>query len=318
MSRYLVTGAAGFIGSHVCDALLDRGDTVVGVDNFDAAYPRAVKEHNVAGLRGRPGFELIEADLTGDPLPIGRVAAVVHLAARAGVRASLEDPAAYVRANVGGTARVLDLARTTGVERVVLGSSSSVYGLAPLPFVEDAPAAPRSPYAATKRAAELLAEAYARVYGLRVAMPRLFSVYGPRQRPDLAIYQFTERIAQGRAITVFGDGSSERDYTYIKDGVAGIVAALDWTARAPAGECSAINIGGGEPVRLDRVIALVARAVGREAVIERLPEHPGEVRATAADLCRARRELGYCPRVGIEEGIEVFVRWYEARHGRQS
>jgi UDP-glucuronate 4-epimerase len=313
VSRYLVTGAAGFIGSHVCEALLDRGDTVVGVDNFDPLYARARKEENVAALRGRGGFELVEADLTEDPLPLDGVHGIVHLAARPGVRGSIADPLPYVRVNVGGTTRLLELARARGVVRVVLGSSSSVYGEGPLPFAEDAPTEPLSPYGATKRAAELVAQVYARIYEVHVACVRFFSVYGPRQRPDLAFSRFTERIVQGRAVPVFGDGSSEREYTYIKDAVAGIAAALDWTARS--GGYRAFNVGGGERVRVDRVIPMLAHALDREARVEHFPAQAGEVHATAADLGRAERELGYCPRVGIEEGIELFARWYEATHG---
>ncbi len=321
--RFLVTGAAGFIGSHVCDALVARGDDVVGVDNFDPFYPRAVKERNLEMLMRVRQFRLVEADVARDALPFDGVTAVLHLAAKPGVRPSLENPAAYTEANVTGTARVLDAARRAGVQRVVYGSSSSVYGdVTPAPFAEDAPAvAPISPYAASKRAGELLAHAFAHLYGMRIVCLRFFTVYGPRQRPDLAIHRFTDRIARGEPVRLHGDGSSERDYTYISDATEGILAALEWTGRSspgPAGMCEAINIGGGARVRLDRLIHLIEGALGREARVERHPDQPGDVRLTAADLRRAERELGYRPRVGIEEGIRRFVRWHEATHGRQS
>lgn len=322
--RLLVTGAAGFIGSHVGEALVARGYEVVGVDNFDPFYPRAAKERNLDALRRSAGFRLVEADITRDGLPLVGVGAVLHLAARPGVRPSLEDPAAYTETNVTGTARVLDAARRAGVQRIVLGSSSSVYGMStPAPFAEDAPAvAPISPYAASKRAAELLAHAFAHLYQLRIMCLRFFTVYGPRQRPDLAVYRFTERIARGLPVQMHGDGSSERDYTYISDAVDGVLAALEWSGRQErrgrGGECETVNIGGGERVRLDRLIALIGAALGREAQVERVADQPGDVPLTAADLRRAGRELGYRPRVGIEEGIRHFVRWYEATHGRQS
>jgi UDP-glucuronate 4-epimerase len=315
-----VTGAAGFIGSHVSEALVARGDEVVGVDNFDPYYGRAIKERNLETLRGERGFRLVEADVARDPLPFGGAAAVIHLAARPGVRPSLEDPAGYVDANVRGTTNVLEGARRAGIARIVFGSSSSVYGDdTPAPFAETAPAVtPISPYAATKRAGELVAHALAHLHGLRIACLRFFTVYGPRQRPDLAIHRFTAAIAQGQPIRMHGDGSSERDYTYITDAVAGVLGALAWTGRAPAGACVAFNIGGGERVRLDRLIQAIGAALGRTPVIERHPDQPGDVRLTAADLARAGAELGYDPRVGIAAGIERFVRWYEATHGRQS
>jgi UDP-glucuronate 4-epimerase len=319
--KVVVTGAAGFIGSHVCEALIAQGQQVVGVDNFDPFYPRAIKEGNLKSLRSHPAFRLVEADVARDALSMDGVAAVLHLAAKAGVRPSLEAPAAYAEANVTGTARVLDAARRAGVGRVVFGSSSSVYGDAtPAPFAEDAPALePISPYAATKRAAELLAHAFAHLYPMRIICLRFFTVYGPRQRPDLAIHRFTDSIARGHPVRMHGDGSSERDYTYISDCVDGVLAALARTeAAGAAGSVELLNIGGGERVRLDRLIALIARALGREARIERHPDQPGDVRLTDADLHRAERALGYRPRVGIEEGIRNFVRWYEETHGRQS
>ena len=319
-ARLLVTGAAGFIGSHVCEALLARGDDVVGVDNFDPFYARAVKERNLEGLRRTKGFRFVEADIVRDALPLDGVSVVLHLAARPGVRPSLEDPASYGETNVTGTIRVFEAARRTGLLRVVFGSSSSVYGDAtPAPFAEDTAAVwPISPYAASKRAGELMAYAFAHLYGMQIACLRFFTVYGPRQRPDLAIHRFTHLIATGQPVRMHGDGSSERDYTYITDCVEGVLAAVEWTARPrPEGLAEAINIGGGARVRLDRLIELIGRTLGRDVRVERHADQPGDVRLTAADLRRAERELRYRPAVGIEEGIRQFVRWYEATHGRQ-
>lgn len=318
--RYLVTGVAGFIGSHVSEALLARGHEVTGVDNFDALYSREVKERNLSGLRGIRGFRFLEADVARDTMPLDGVEAVIHLAAKPGVRPSLEDPGAYMEANVTATARLFDAARRAGVMRVVFGSSSSVYGNAtPAPFAEDQPAvSPISPYAASKRAGELLAHAFAHLYPMRILCLRFFTVYGPRQRPDLAIHKFTDLIARGRPVRMHGDGSSERDYTYITDALDGIRAGLEWTGRAAPGTMEAVNLGGGARVRLDRLIALIAAALRREALIERHPDQPGDVRLTDADLAHAGRVLGFRPRVGIEEGIRNFVRWYEETHGRQS
>jgi UDP-glucuronate 4-epimerase len=319
--RVLVTGAAGFIGSHVCEALLARGDEVVGVDNFDPFYSRTVKERNLTGLLEAKGFRFLEADIVRQPLPLDGVSVVLHLAARPGVRPSLEDPASYSETNVTGTVRVFEAARRAGITRVVFGSSSSVYGNAtPAPFAEDGAAAwPISPYAASKRAGELMAHAFAHLYGMQIACLRFFTVYGPRQRPDLAIHRFTDLIARGQPVRMHGDGSSERDYTYITDCVDGVLAAVEWTGRPrPGGLAEPINIGGGARVRLDRLIELIGRTLGRAVRIERHPDQPGDVRLTDADLRRAGRELGFRPKVGIEEGIGHFVRWYEAIHGRES
>lgn len=320
--RIVVTGAAGFIGSHLCERLTAAGHEVVGVDNFDPFYARAVKERNLAALRDTPGFRFREANVAHDPLPLEGVGAIVHLAARPGVRPSLDDPTGYCEMNVTATTRVFDAARRAGIRRIVFGSSSSVYGVStPAPFGEDAVAAtPISPYAATKRAGELMAHAFAHLYGQRIACLRFFTVYGPRQRPDLAIHKMTALVSRDEPVRMYGDGSTERDYTYISDVVDGIVAAIEWTASTGErdGIARAFNIGGGERVRLDRLIALIGAAVGRTVRIERHPEQPGDVPLTAADLERSGRELGYHPKVGIATGLEQFVRWYEEVHGRQS
>ena len=321
MTRVLLTGAAGFIGSHVTERLLARGDMVIGVDNFDPFYPRQVKERNLEVARRQAGFSFHEADLL-DTAALARLltpdTVVVHLAAKAGVRPSLQDPAGYVRANVTGTQSVIDAMRTAGARRLVFGSSSSVYGddTTP-PFREDAPAVhPISPYAATKRAGELLLEAEAPHAGLQSVALRFFTVYGPRQRPDLAIRSFTRRMAAGEAITMFGDGSEARDYTYIDDIVAGVVAALDWTATAPAG-MEILNLGGNEAVPLSRMIATIAAALGVEPTIERGPRQPGDVRLTSADLTHSEAVLGYRPQISFPEGIRRFVAWYREDYARQ-
>jgi UDP-glucuronate 4-epimerase len=316
--RVLLTGAAGFIGSHTCQALIERGHEVIGMDNFDAFYARSIKEANLATLRSSPAFRFVEGDVTRDELPLQGVQTVVHFAARPGVRPSLVDPAGYIEANVNGTVRVLEACRRQGIQRVVFASSSSVYGDTTEPPFRETEAAtePISPYAASKRAAELVAYAFVHLYQLRVICLRFFTVYGPRQRPDLAIHRFTDLIARGMPVPFHGDGSSERDYTYITDALDGILASLDWTGRETNGAWEAVNIGGGSRVRLDRLIELISTALGRPANLNRLPNQPGDVRLTAAGLEHAERLLGYRPRVGIEEGIGHFVRWYEETHGR--
>ena len=319
MTRVLLTGAAGFIGSHVAEHLVSRGDEVIGLDNFDAFYPRAVKEANVASLRRQPRFRLVEGDIRERKVVADLVTpdtVVVHLAARAGVRPSLEDPALYASVNIEGTAVLLEAARRAGARRVVFGSSSSVYGdTAPVPFNEDWPALlPISPYAATKRAGELLCATFAQLYGLRVMALRFFTVYGPRQRPDLAIHKFTRLIAEGRLVPFYGDGSSERDYTYIDDIVGGVLAAVDWTT-APESALEIVNLGESRTTRLDALVALIAREVGKEARLERLPAQPGDVRRTCADVRKAGRVLGYRPTTPVADGIPRFVRWFEETHG---
>jgi UDP-glucuronate 4-epimerase len=320
VTRVLVTGAAGFIGSHLAEGLLARGDEVIGLDNFDPFYPRAVKEANVARLVAQPRFRLVEGDVRDRELVAGLLTAetaVIHLAALAGVRPSLENPAGYASVNIEGTAVLLEAARRAGARRFVFGSSSSVYGdTAPVPFAEDWPALlPISPYAATKRAGELLCAAFAQLYGMRVIALRFFTVYGARQRPDLAIHKFTRLIAEGRPVPFYGDGSSERDYTYIDDIVGGVVAALGWTAAGEPG-LEIVNLGESRTTTLSRLVELIAGAVGREARLERLPEQPGDVRRTCADVRKAARVLGYRPATTVEEGIPRFVRWFEESHGR--
>jgi len=322
MTRVLVTGAAGFLGSHVAEALLARGETVTGLDNFDGFYARAVKEANVAGLAGQARFTMVEGDIRDAGLVrslLGPGDVVVHLAARAGVRPSLEDPALYASVNVTGTATLLEAARSSGVTAFVFAGSSSVYGdSAPVPFREDdAALQPISPYAATKRAAELLCSSFVHLYGMRIMSLRFFTAYGPRQRPDLAIHRFVSLMAAGQAVPQFGDGSTERDYTWVDDIVQGVVAARDWVARPAGAAFEIVNLGESRTVRLDRLIALIAEALGVTPLIERRPMQPGDVRRTCADISRARALLGYQPTTAIEDGIPRFIRWFMEAHGRQ-
>jgi UDP-glucuronate 4-epimerase len=320
VTRVLVTGAAGFIGSHLVEALCRRGDEVIGIDNFDAFYPRAMKERNLAEMGGLPGFTFHELDL----LDVSALQAhltpdtvLVHLAAKAGVRPSLADPGGYAHVNVGGTAAVADAARGAGVSRILFGSSSSVYGdSTPVPFREDADAIqPVSPYAATKRAAELLLSSVAPTYGFRVASLRFFTVYGPRQRPDLAIHAFTRKMVEGRTLTLFGDGSQSRDYTYCDDIVAGVIAALEWTEKAPLG-VEHFNLGGNRSVPTGVMVEEIANALGLRPTIEWAPMQPGDVQRTVADLTKSGAVLGYAPRTPFPEGIRRFVAWFREVYGR--
>jgi UDP-glucuronate 4-epimerase len=320
MTRVLLTGAAGFIGSHVAERLLARGDEVIGVDNFDPFYDRAVKQSNLAGPRRSPRFSFHEMDVVTGPLAslLTGTTVILHLAAKAGVRPSLADPAGYVRVNIAGTQAVLDAAYGVGASRIVFGSSSSVYGDdTEAPFGEDAPATrPISPYAATKRAGELLLTSEAPHRGFRAASLRFFTVYGPRQRPDLAIHAFCRRMAAGQAITMFGEGTEARDYTYIDDIVSGVLAALDWTASAPVG-VETFNLGGNETIPLTRMIQALAAELGVTPKIERAPRRPGDVRLTSADLSKSSRVLGYRPQTSFPEGIRRFVAWFRETHAHQ-
>jgi UDP-glucuronate 4-epimerase len=298
----LVTGGAGFIGSHVTEALLNRGDDVTVLDDFNDFYDPALKRRNVAGVP-----KVVEADIRGK-LPAEKFDAIIHLAARAGVRPSLAQPRLYTDVNIAGTQNLLEFARETGVKKFVFASSSSVYGVnQKVPFCEDDPIfKPISPYAATKLAGEALCHVYHHLYGIDMVCLRLFTVYGPRQRPDLAIRKFTAAILAGQPIEVFGDGSTRRDYTHIDDIVQGVLAALD----RPFG-FEIINLGESRTVELRELIALIEKATGQTATLRRQPLQPGDVPVTFADITKARRLLDYHPRVPIEDGIARFVDWYE-------
>jgi UDP-glucuronate 4-epimerase len=320
MTRVLVTGAAGFIGSHLVQALAAQGDEVVGVDNFDSFYPRAMKERNLAEVGQRRGFSFREQDMldVGAMVPLlSPDTVIVHLAAKAGVRPSLADPVAYAQANVTGTAAVLEAARQAGVSRLVYGSSSSVYGdSTPVPFREDAAASmPVSPYAATKRAGELFLSSVAPLYGFRAASLRFFTVYGPRQRPDLAIHAFTRKMIEGRTLTLFGDGTQARDYTYCDDIIAGVLASIAWTATAPVG-VETFNLGGNRSIPTEAMVTEIANALGVRPRIEWAPMQPGDVQRTAADLTKSAAVLGYAPKVQFAEGIRRFTQWFREAYGR--
>jgi UDP-glucuronate 4-epimerase len=319
MGRVLVTGAAGFIGSHLAGALLARGDSVVAVDNFDPYYSPAIKRRNVEAIRGAGGsFHLIESDIRSESLEErlagqGRFDAIVHMAALAGVRSSVANPAAYVDVNARGTVLVLELARRLGIKRLVYASSSSVYGEVHGAVPESAPCdRPLSPYAASKQAGESLCHAFHRVHGMDVTILRFFTVYGPRQRPDMAISLFSELLRAGEPLPMFGDGSTLRDYTFVGDIVSGITRALDH-----CGGYRVYNLGAGRPVPLREMIETLGRTWGIEPRIQRRPQAAGDVSSTCADISRARTDLGYEPTVALADGIEAFVRWRqeEAAHG---
>ena len=317
--RVFVTGAAGFIGGHACRALLDNGYDVIGIDNFDPFYDRSIKEEVVRLLVKHPRFTLVEGDIRDSSVvsqAIEGADVVFHLAAKAGVRPSIEEPALYASVNVEGTVSLLEACRLSNVRRFVFGSSSSVYGDdTPVPFSEDSVAtSPVSPYAATKRAGELMCMVFSDLYDMRIASLRFFTVYGHRQRPDLAIHRFTRLLAGGSSIQQFGDGSTERDYTHIDDILKGVLAAISWTEPdEPMHEL--FNLGESRTVRLDELISLIAEALGVKPSIEMLPMQPGDVQRTSADISKAKRVLGYDPCVAIEDGIVDFVKWYRTKNG---
>lgn len=312
--NFLVTGGAGFIGSHVCEALLERGHGVWVLDDLNDFYAPALKQANLRRLQamGRE-FEFVQGDITdGDAVEevfsSARFDQVIHLAARAGVRPSLQAPALYMRINVEGTAMVLEAARRHKVRKLILASSSSVYGInAKVPFSESDPIfTPISPYAASKLACEALGHVYHHVYGMDVVMLRFFTVYGPRQRPDLAIHKFARLMVAGQPIPVYGDGSTARDYTYISDTVSGVLAC---TEREFGHEI--INLGESQTVTLNRLIEVLEMEMGVKAVIDRQPPQAGDVPLTYANIEKAQRLLGYQPQVKIEEGIRRFVAWFK-------
>ncbi|MGB8508782.1 MAG: GDP-mannose 4,6-dehydratase [Pyrinomonadaceae bacterium] len=311
----LVTGGAGFIGSHLVERLLSEGAWRVTVlDDFNDFYDPAIKRANVAPHVGRDDFQLVQADIR-DAATLRHAFGgthfdvIVHLAARAGVRPSLAEPVLYTETNILGTVNLLELARAHEVRQFVFGSSSSVYGEnKKVPFSEDDPIFnPISPYAATKAAGELLCHTYAHLYGLRCVCLRFFTVYGARQRPDLAIHKFARLISKGRAIPVYGDGTTRRDYTYVDDIIAGVRAAIDYEAS----DYEVINLGESRTVELRELINLLEREIGREALIDRQPLQPGDVPQTFADVTKARRLLAYDPQTDIAEGIRRFVEWYK-------
>ncbi|MDX2085163.1 MAG: SDR family NAD(P)-dependent oxidoreductase [Candidatus Melainabacteria bacterium] len=316
---FLVTGGAGFIGSHTVRALLQQGASVVALDNFDPFYDPAIKHQNLAPFAQHPRFELWQQDLQNVAAleqlfqAHGRAfqsGGIIHLAALAGVRPSLANPAAYLETNVQATLALLECAKSYEVARIVFASSSSVYGDCPdqAPFDENLPIQrPISPYAATKVMAESLLHTYHHLYGLQVAILRFFTVYGPGQRPDLAIHKFTRLIDEGRAIPVYGAGHTERDYTYIDDVIQGVLAALRYTEEP----FDIFNLGENQTVALRQLIHLIENALGKTALLDYQPAQPGDVRVTCANIEKAQRLLGYRPTTKIAEGIPKFVAWYQ-------
>ena len=309
--RILVTGGAGFIGSHVAGRFLRDGHEVEIIDDFNDYYDPRIKRANLASLGGAVRLhegDIRNRDFVQSVVASGRFDAITHLAARAGVRPSLKDPQLYIDTNITGTHHLLEAAHQHGVGRFLFASSSSVYGLAKkVPFTEDL-ALPQtlSPYAATKIAGEHLCGNYAHLYGMKVVCLRFFTVYGPGQRPDLAIHKFTDAIHRGQSIPQYGDGSTRRDYTYIDDIVQGVTGALRY--EGPAFDI--FNLGENQTTTLSELIVEIEKALGKKAVIERLPEQQGDMPLTAADITKARQLLGYNPQTQIRDGIPKFVEWY--------
>lgn len=316
--RVLVTGGAGFIGSHFCERLIQKTHQVVCLDNFNDYYDPEIKRRNVASLRDHSHFDLIEGDILDTALldKLGGSAAfdiVVHLAARAGVRPSIQQPLLYQRVNVEGTTNLLEFCVRNHIPKIVIASSSSVYGgNEKVPFSEKDPVDhPISPYAATKRACELMAYTYYALHGLSATCLRFFTVYGPRQRPDMAIHKFTRLIHDGKPVPVFGDGSSRRDYTYISDIIQGVEQSVE--------RCEGYhiyNLGESKTIRLKDLIPLIEDALGKKAILDPRPDQPGDVPATYADIRRAEADLDYRPSVPVKEGVPRFVRWYLRRIGK--
>ncbi|HTV63328.1 MAG TPA: SDR family NAD(P)-dependent oxidoreductase [Verrucomicrobiae bacterium] len=315
--NFLVTGGAGFIGSHVCERLLRDGHHVWAFDDLNSFYDPQFKQRNLKEIQllAKP-FEFVHGDITNAPaldeiFSSVKFDQVIHLAARAGVRPSLAEPALYLRVNVEGTANVLEAARKSGVRKIILASSSSVYGTnSKVPFSESDPVVSAiSPYAASKLAGESLGHVYHHIYKMDMTMLRFFTVYGPRQRPDLAIYKFAKLISAGKPIPVFGDGSAARDYTFVADTVDGVMAA---TKKEFGFEI--FNLGESQTVSLARMIELLEGALGKKAVIDRQPLQPGDVPITFADISKARAKLGYQPQTPFEQGIKLFADWFKNSH----
>lgn len=310
----VITGGAGFIGSHLIQSVFRKNPeaVVTCIDNFDPFYPEAIKRKQIHPFLNWPGFRLLELDLSEhtaaelDALIPQPVDCIVHLAAKAGVRPSIEDPEGYLRANVWGLQHLLDFARLRGIKQFVFASSSSVYGVNPrLPWQEDEKLMPISPYAMTKLSGEMMGHVYHRLYDIRFIALRFFTVYGPDQRPDLAIHSFARKILKGEPIRMYGKGDSSRDYTYIDDIVRGIEAAMHYAGSG----YEIINLGNSESVSLRELIAALEQHCGKKAIIEEWPEQPGDVPHTYADIGKAKKLLNYQPEVSLEEGLRRFVDW---------
>lgn len=317
MYHVLLTGCAGFIGSHLTERLLAQGHTVTGIDNFDPFYPRAAKEANLALLMPHTNFTFIELDLVDTEAVMQldvKADVVIHLAAKAGVLPSLKDPVAYINTNITATNNLLEWMRAKGIVKMLFASSSSVYGNnKTIPFSEQHAVDEQiSPYAFTKRSCELMNYSYHHLYGFDILNLRLFTVYGPRQRPDLAIHKFVKMIKAGQPITMYGDGSTARDYTYVADTVDGFMKALQYVMSHNK-VFEIVNLGNNGPVKLSDLIAAIYTAVGTEPNIIPMPMQPGDVDITYADIAKAQQLFGYQPTTTLQEGLTQFIKWYNER-----
>lgn len=318
MRKIVVTGCAGFIGSHVCEHLIDQNYTLIGLDNFDPFYSRSIKENNITDLLKRNNFTFTEADLTNlnSCIPHFKNAdLVIHLAGKAGVRPSILEPQLYIDHNITATKNVLEAMRLNNVHKMLFASSSSIYGNNPqVPWSESLNVDnPISPYAFSKKACELLNYTYHHLYQLDILNLRFFTVFGPRQRPDLAIHKFVRLIENGEQITMFGDGQTSRDYTFVSDTCNGILSAMNYLLETD-GVYNTINLGNNHPVQLRHLIQMLGEATGTTPDIQQLPMQPGDVNTTYADITKAQKLIGYRPKVKMEEGLQAFVNWYRQTH----
>jgi UDP-glucuronate 4-epimerase len=310
--RYIITGVAGFIGSRVSELLLDNGDTVVGVDNMNTSYDVRMKEYRLKRIKDRQGFEFHHLDISDrdavEKLGGKSIDAVINLAARAGVRDSVEDPWVYLESNTTGTLNLLELARKNGIEKFILASTSSIYGAnAPLPTAETADSShPLQPYAATKKGAEAMCHVYHFLYGIDVTVVRYFTVYGPAGRPNMSMFRFMQSISEGKPIQLLGDGNQTRGFTYIDDIARGTILATK-----PLGY-EIVNLGGHESISINELIEMMEKAIGRKAIIEQLPAEKADMSASWADVSKAGKLLGWEPQIGLSEGIAKMVEWYIA------
>ncbi|MBA7499048.1 UDP-glucose 4-epimerase [subsurface metagenome] len=309
--KCLITGGAGFIGSHLCERLLSDGHEVICLENFDPYYSPDIKRKNIEYLLDQPNCILIEADIRNKKemekiFRMDAIDKVVHLAAKVGVRPSIQDPLSYEDVNIKGALNLLELSKEHDIRHFIFGSSSSVYGISDkIPFSEDGLVKPISPYAASKRAGELLCYTYSHLYDIPISCLRFFTVYGPKQRPEMAIHKFTRLIDQGKEVPMYGDGSSKRDYTYITDIIDGTMNALNKKF-----DFEIFNLGNSKTVELRYLISLIEENLGKKAKIKQLPEQLGDVPITYADISKSKRLLGYSPKISIEEGVKRFVEWY--------
>ncbi|MEZ5010018.1 MAG: GDP-mannose 4,6-dehydratase [Chitinophagales bacterium] len=317
MSKVLITGVAGFIGSHLAEALLKEGKTVIGIDNFDAFYAREIKENNLSHFKNHPQFSFYEVDIRDqkdfNKIKSKNIETVIHLAAKAGVRPSIEDPNGYLKTNIEGTQNVLDWMNKNNIKNLLFASSSSVYGNnKKTPFTEkDIVDFPISPYAYTKKACELLIHTFHHLYDINVLCLRFFTVYGPRQRPDLAIHKFTKLIHEGKSIVMYGDGSTSRDYTYVADTVEGILKSLDLIENSEQKMYEVVNLGNNTPVKLNELIRLLEETIGKKVKIEQIEMQPGDVECTYADISKATQLLKYNPQTDMKTGLQQFNDWYK-------